>query len=107
MREPSNLFQPLPSKYFFQVSKCALGSTINFSTVTPESYRHLYAMHLKNQFVQSVKTRVRLCHLLSYIQNHFCRKLIFAPKTNSNRLIPHINFVSDRYSYHVRIVAIL
>ena len=64
-------------------------------------------MHLKIQFVQNVKTRVRLCNLLPYVPNHVYRKLIFAPETNSNRLIPHNKFVSNRYFCLVRIVASL
>jgi len=62
-------------------------------------------MNLKNQFVQSVKTRNILCNLPD-IQNHVCRKLIFVPKTNSYRIITHINIVKDQYAYHIRIVAI-
>ena len=49
----------------FQVCKCVYGSTFSPSTVTSDSYRHLYAMHLKNQFVQAFKRElncVTFCH---------------------------------------------
>jgi hypothetical protein len=87
MRGPDNWFQPLPSRYFFQVIKCVQWST--FGLYTPESYSHLYTINFECQRVQSVKTRIRLCSLLSNIQNHVCRKLIFAPESNSNCRIPH------------------
>ena len=104
MRGPNNLFELLPALSFFSSDQVCL--VVYLWSYTHESYWHLYTINLKNQAVQSVKTGISLCKLLPEFQNNVCRKLIFAPETNSNRLISHINFISDRYAYHIRIVAI-